>query len=83
MYYHSLCHKKIPSKSVLCKSYDMLLIISVPGKGKCKPTDMEKMLPLLKLVLYCVDKISRLQLGKEVSISNLKLLFTTRKGGQY
>ena len=76
----------------------MLLIISVPGKGKCKPTDMEKMLPLLKLVLYCVDKISRLQLGKEVSISSLsyclqqgkevsisslKLLFTTRKGGQY
>lgn len=38
---------------------------NVPGKGKCKPTDMEKMLPLLKLVLYCVDKVSRLQLGKE------------------
>lgn len=38
---------------------------NVPGKGKCKPADMENMLPLLKLVLYCVDKVSRLQLGKE------------------
>lgn len=38
---------------------------NVPGKGKCKPVDMEKMKPLLQLVFYCVDKISRLQLSKE------------------
>lgn len=43
----------------------LMFCFNVPGKGKCKPTDMEMMLPLMKLVLYCVDKISRLQLGKE------------------
>ena len=41
--------------------------LSVPGKGKSRPTDMESLKPLLLLVFYYVEKVSRFQLSKEVS----------------
>ncbi|XP_033761393.1 coiled-coil domain-containing protein 47-like [Pecten maximus] len=43
----------------------MIFCFNVPGKGKSKPADMEHMKPLLQLVFYCLEKVSRLQLGKE------------------
>lgn len=44
----------------------LIFCFSVPGKGsKSKPSDMESLKPLLQLVFYCVDKVSRFQLSKE------------------
>ena len=42
--------------------------LTVGGKGKTKTTDMEEMVSLMKLVLYCVDKVARFSLSKEVCI---------------
>ncbi|KAK3109192.1 hypothetical protein FSP39_025062 [Pinctada imbricata] len=53
-----------PSKLPLGKPV-LSFCFNVPGKGKSKPSDMEEMKPLLQLVIYCVDKISRMQLSKE------------------
>ena len=47
--------------------FEHACVLSVPGKGKSRPTDMEAMKPLLQLVFYCIEKVSRFQLSKEVS----------------
>ncbi|KAK7499371.1 hypothetical protein BaRGS_00009346, partial [Batillaria attramentaria] len=45
----------------------LIFCFSVPGKGsKTKPSDMETLKPLLQLVFYYIDKVSRFQLSKEV-----------------
>ncbi|KAK6166011.1 hypothetical protein SNE40_022804 [Patella caerulea] len=43
----------------------LLFCFNVPDKGKTRPSDMEFVKPLLQFVFYCIDKVSRLQLGKE------------------
>ncbi|PVD31151.1 hypothetical protein C0Q70_10429 [Pomacea canaliculata] len=43
----------------------LIFCFSVGSKGMCKPSDMEGFKPLLQLVFYCIDKVSRFQLSKE------------------
>ncbi|XP_052223443.1 PAT complex subunit CCDC47-like isoform X1 [Dreissena polymorpha] len=43
----------------------LVFCFNVPGKGKTKTSDVDGMLPLMKLVFYCVDKVGRLALSKE------------------
>jgi len=43
----------------------LIFCFTVPGKGKTKALDMENLKPLMQLVFYCTDKVSRLQLSKE------------------
>ncbi|XP_076461293.1 PAT complex subunit CCDC47-like isoform X2 [Babylonia areolata] len=43
----------------------LVFCFSVGSKGKSSPMDMEALKPLLQLVFYCVDKVSRFQLSKE------------------
>ena len=42
------------------------VFLAVAGKGKTKVSDMEDMTQLLQLVFHCIDKVSKLRLGKEV-----------------
>ncbi|XP_072179152.1 PAT complex subunit CCDC47-like [Diadema setosum] len=37
----------------------------VPGNGRCSKSDIEDMLPMMKMVIYLVDKIKRYRLSKE------------------
>ncbi|GFR74220.1 coiled-coil domain-containing protein 47, partial [Elysia marginata] len=43
----------------------LMFCFTIPGKGKTRASDMENLKPLLQLVFYCVDKVSRLQLSRE------------------
>jgi len=43
------------------------VLVSVPGKGKTRVSDMEGMLELMKLVFHCVNKVAKMSLSKEVS----------------
>ncbi|ESO85146.1 hypothetical protein LOTGIDRAFT_96375, partial [Lottia gigantea] len=56
--------EETPSKLPETKSV-LLFCFNVPTKGKTKPYDMEFIKPLMHLVFYSIDKVSRLTLGKE------------------
>ncbi|XP_061412727.1 PAT complex subunit CCDC47 isoform X3 [Lethenteron reissneri] len=43
----------------------LLFTFNVPGAGHTSPRDMEGMLGLMKMVIYCMDKMKRFRLGKE------------------
>ncbi|KAL3832622.1 hypothetical protein ACJMK2_024252 [Sinanodonta woodiana] len=43
----------------------LIFCFNVPGKGKSTVADIEKMRELLQLVMYCIDKASRIRLGRE------------------
>lgn len=46
----------------------MIFCFNVAGKGKTKTSDMENMRPLMQLVFYCIEKVSRLTLSKEAKL---------------
>lgn len=48
-------------------SWFLALCLIVPGKGSTSTADMEDLKPLLRLVFYCVDKVNKMNLSKEVS----------------
>jgi hypothetical protein len=50
----------------------LLFCFTVPGKGKTRASDMETLKPLLQLVFYCLDKVSRFQLSKEARMKSEK-----------
>jgi len=39
----------------------------VPGMGNTSPKDMDSLLPLMNMVIYCIDKVKKLRLNREVS----------------
>jgi hypothetical protein len=41
---------------------------NIPLKGKPVQEAMDQMLPLLHLVFYCMDKVKRFRLSKEVGV---------------
>ncbi|XP_052803160.1 PAT complex subunit CCDC47-like [Mya arenaria] len=43
----------------------LVFCFNVPGKGKTRVSDIEGTVVLMKLVFYCVDKVSRMSLSKE------------------
>ncbi|KAG9333452.1 hypothetical protein JZ751_011613, partial [Albula glossodonta] len=43
----------------------LLFTFNVPKMGTTTPRDMETMLPLMNMVIYCIDKIRRFRLNKE------------------
>jgi len=43
----------------------LIFTFNVPGKGKCSPTDMQAMEPLMKMVFHCLEKVRRIRLTKE------------------
>ncbi|CAL1540862.1 unnamed protein product [Lymnaea stagnalis] len=43
----------------------LIFCFTIPGKGKTRTSDMENLKPLMQLVFYCTDKVTRLQLSKE------------------
>lgn len=47
------------------------LFISVPGSGNTSPKDMESLLPLMSMVIYCIDKAKKFRLNREVSTDPL------------
>lgn len=48
----------------------------MPGEGRSQPRDMQgaAMRDLLLLVFYCIDKVRRFRLSREVSIKSNKIL---------
>ncbi|KAH9520062.1 Coiled-coil domain-containing protein 47 [Bulinus truncatus] len=50
----------------------LIFCFTIPGKGKTRTVDMENLKPLMQLVFYCVDKVSRLQLSKEAKMKSEK-----------
>lgn len=50
----------------------LMFCFTIPGKGKTRASDMENLKPLLQLVFYCVDKVSRLQLSREARMKTEK-----------
>ena len=50
------------------------MYITVPGKGKNNPQDMQEMRPLMQMVFHCVDKVRRIHLSREVRV---KLNYTS------
>ncbi|BFZ01158.1 hypothetical protein BsWGS_04197 [Bradybaena similaris] len=50
----------------------ILFCFTIPGKGKTRVSDMENLKPLMQLVFYCVDKLSRFQLSKEARMKSEK-----------
>ncbi|KAI8793237.1 coiled-coil domain-containing protein 47 [Biomphalaria glabrata] len=46
----------------------LIFCFTIAGKGKTRTVDMENLQPLMQLVFYCVDKVSRLQLSKEAKM---------------
>jgi hypothetical protein len=47
---------------------DIVLICLVASKGNTKAQDMVKLEPMMRLVLYCIDRVRKFKLGKDVSI---------------
>lgn len=39
----------------------------MPGSGNTSPKDMESLLPLMSMVIYCIDKAKKFRLNREVS----------------
>lgn len=35
--------------------------------GNTSPKDMDSLLPLMNMVIYCIDKVKKLRLNREVS----------------
>ncbi|KAK7110083.1 PAT complex subunit CCDC47-like isoform X2 [Littorina saxatilis] len=50
----------------------LIFCFTVPGKGKSRPADMESMRPLLQLVFYITEKVSRFQLSREARLKGEK-----------
>ncbi|XP_059155689.1 PAT complex subunit CCDC47-like [Physella acuta] len=46
----------------------LIFCFTVPGKGSTRASDMENLKPLMQLVFYCTDKVTRLQLSKEARV---------------
>lgn len=46
----------------------MFLFVSVASKGSnTKAQDMAKLEPMMRLVLFCIDRVRKFKLGKDVS----------------
>lgn len=43
----------------------LIFCFNAPGKGKCSPKDIEEMKPLMQMVLYCINRVSKIRLSKE------------------
>ncbi|CAG5124962.1 unnamed protein product, partial [Candidula unifasciata] len=50
----------------------LLFCFTISGKGKTRVSDMENLKPLMQLVFYCIDKLSRFQLSKEARMKSEK-----------
>ena len=69
------------SHLIICIIYNIMCVmfssVSVQCKGTTRSSDMVKCEAMMKLVLYCVDRIRRFKLGKEVSVSAIHGFFST------
>ncbi|XP_043911128.1 PAT complex subunit CCDC47 [Protopterus annectens] len=43
----------------------LLFTFNVPGHGNTSPRDMEALLPLMNMVIYCIDKAKKFRLNRE------------------
>ena len=50
---------------VMCNN--VLYVSPVAGKGRCTPSDMQAMKPLMMMVFHCLDKVRKVRLSREVS----------------
>lgn len=48
----------------------LLFTFNVPGMGKATNKDMEGMLPLMKMVIYSIDKMKKIRLSKEAKLKS-------------
>jgi hypothetical protein len=46
----------------------LIFAFNIPVKGKAVHEAMDQMRPLLQLVFYCMDKVKRFKLSKEVCV---------------
>ena len=52
-----------------CKNMLFSFLCVVPSGSRGTVKDMENMLPLMKMVIYCIDKTKRFRLTREVSLA--------------
>ncbi|XP_036409063.1 coiled-coil domain-containing protein 47-like [Megalops cyprinoides] len=43
----------------------LLFTFNVPGMGNTSPKDMDTLLPLMNMVIYCIDKVKKFRLNRE------------------
>ncbi|XP_038044628.1 coiled-coil domain-containing protein 47-like [Patiria miniata] len=46
----------------------LIFCFKVPGGARCTKVDMESMLPMMKMVLYCIEKVKRYKLSREAKL---------------
>ncbi|XP_071802914.1 PAT complex subunit CCDC47-like [Asterias amurensis] len=46
----------------------LIFCFKVPGGPRCSKADMEGMLPMMKLVMYCIEKVKRYKLSREAKL---------------
>jgi hypothetical protein len=47
----------------------LIFAFNIPVKGKAIHEAMDQMRPLLQMVFYCIDKVKRFKLSKEVCVN--------------
>jgi hypothetical protein len=47
----------------------LIFAFNIPVKGKAVHEAMDQMRPLMQMVFYCIDKVKRFKLSKEVCVN--------------